>query len=645
VKRIGAVSGGRILAAHLVLNWERYLSGDSANGFDAAAQELIMFVRSDIRGRVIRRWILAWLTLAPRLLQRRRWTFTVLLKQLYDPIFQHATLGALRGEREDELPEVFFYCTSLSTGRICSFDRSGFTWDEEDEEGRIDAPETDIAFAVAASSAFPPLFPPIAVSHATLSCDVKEFPIAQYLTDGGVYDNLGIDRMLWYHERVRDLDLFLVSDAEGNFEWDLGNAYRFITSRNIRASNLLMKRVSTLATQAARQQPMVRLKIDSPVQDPDDPAPLSPEVQRTLRNMRTDLDAFSETEVDCLIRHGYAVARARLAERNLLPDPPPVFSWTPISRPKANHRHVLAEIKRSRYRKWRLWSPSDWASWATICVVGLLVSVILLPTYRNQRKLVERANRAEEASRKVRDLKLVAAPLNAFATDYLRGRRRPLEVGTSVGTSQLLGGTICCFVKPREGGSQRFLLGGRVLAAAIGEEIVQPAKEDGGKFPDDIIAKVSDVLPEGVPTIGQESLRIFAVLAELSVPTSSRIGSLGELRQTSETYTQNQEVLIVGKSTGVTKGVINSVASSLPDRGLEGLIQIGIQTADNPLMHAGDNGAPVLTPDGRLLGMIVDWSSSGVFAMPIRTIFDALGVELDVTSEQEEISAAQDWHT
>jgi predicted acylesterase/phospholipase RssA len=55
VSRVSAVSGGSILGAHLVLNWERYTS--SNNEFEAAANELIAFVQRDIRGRILRRWI------------------------------------------------------------------------------------------------------------------------------------------------------------------------------------------------------------------------------------------------------------------------------------------------------------------------------------------------------------------------------------------------------------------------------------------------------------------------------------------------------------------------------------------------------------------------------------------------------------
>jgi Patatin-like phospholipase len=64
VKLVSAVSGGSIFAAHLILNWERYTG--SKEDFDAAALEVINFVKTDIRGRVLRRWLLGCSILLPR---------------------------------------------------------------------------------------------------------------------------------------------------------------------------------------------------------------------------------------------------------------------------------------------------------------------------------------------------------------------------------------------------------------------------------------------------------------------------------------------------------------------------------------------------------------------------------------------------
>src|SRR4051812_36299917 len=54
VTHVTAVSGGSILAAHLVLNWERY--NGSPQEFEEAAREILAFVRLDVRNRIVRRF-------------------------------------------------------------------------------------------------------------------------------------------------------------------------------------------------------------------------------------------------------------------------------------------------------------------------------------------------------------------------------------------------------------------------------------------------------------------------------------------------------------------------------------------------------------------------------------------------------------
>src|SRR6267142_1243421 len=85
VSHITAVSGGSIIAAHLGLNWGRYTG--SASEFDAAAAELLAFVRLDVRNRILRRYPLGFsVRWARRLLGRsnRRFTLTGLLEYHYE---------------------------------------------------------------------------------------------------------------------------------------------------------------------------------------------------------------------------------------------------------------------------------------------------------------------------------------------------------------------------------------------------------------------------------------------------------------------------------------------------------------------------------------------------------------------------------
>src|ERR1700722_1486675 len=68
VTHICSVSGGSILAAHLVLNWDSYTKDEQ---FDAIAEKLIEFTRGDVRGRIVRRIVLryvafgTWIAILP----------------------------------------------------------------------------------------------------------------------------------------------------------------------------------------------------------------------------------------------------------------------------------------------------------------------------------------------------------------------------------------------------------------------------------------------------------------------------------------------------------------------------------------------------------------------------------------------------
>src|SRR5439155_1743850 len=85
VSHITAVSGGSIIAAHLVLNWDRY--NGSPGEFDAAASELLAFVRLDVRNRIVRRFLLTLPVRWPRRLlgrSNRKLTRTGLLEYHYE---------------------------------------------------------------------------------------------------------------------------------------------------------------------------------------------------------------------------------------------------------------------------------------------------------------------------------------------------------------------------------------------------------------------------------------------------------------------------------------------------------------------------------------------------------------------------------
>jgi NTE family protein len=190
---ITCVSGGSIAGACLALNWT---NPD----------------RLDILDQYLRTRSIATSSVLGGLLDPFA-TRLEKLAQTYDKdLFRSATLGELK-----HCPRLYINATNLSTGNAFFFVAGGEQACEmgDHELGFVNAEEFQISHAVAASSAFPPVFPPLKLTRKEYSAA----DTAEYITlcDGGIYDNLGINPML----RERNaLDYAIVSDGGKPFVCD-----------------------------------------------------------------------------------------------------------------------------------------------------------------------------------------------------------------------------------------------------------------------------------------------------------------------------------------------------------------------------------------------------------------------------------------
>lgn len=194
ITHITSVSGGSILGAHLVLNWDRYCGSDEE--FQQAADELLDFIRLDVRNRIVRRFpmgscvniVRRWL----RLGIARRLTRPGLLESHYKN-FLYGDVGLSQLPSQ---PQLHILATNLSEGCLCSFNSDGLIFQRRvqgqlDRYDRVDVGLATVAMAVTASSAFPGFFPPLELNGWDVGAEKGEFD-RQSFTDGGVYDNLGI---------------------------------------------------------------------------------------------------------------------------------------------------------------------------------------------------------------------------------------------------------------------------------------------------------------------------------------------------------------------------------------------------------------------------------------------------------------------
>ena len=187
--RVGSVSGGSITAGVLALAWT-----DLAFDADGVAQRFGELVEEP----VLR---LASTTVdVPAVLRGMvRGGASHWVQRAYDRhLFHGATLQDLPAD--DDGPRFMILATNLSTGTLWRFSRPYMRdWRTEPVEN----PTLPLAHAVAASSAFPPVLSPCRLS----------LPGGQVvtLTDGGVFDNLGLEPVLKRCATV------YVSDGGGTF--------------------------------------------------------------------------------------------------------------------------------------------------------------------------------------------------------------------------------------------------------------------------------------------------------------------------------------------------------------------------------------------------------------------------------------------
>lgn len=204
--RITGVSGGSILMGILAHRWKDldFSNGRAGNFAEVIAKPVQAFCAKTIDiGAGLAGLLVPFKTAGDFLADRYA-----------KDLFGDATIKSLP-VAEDGNPKFIFYATNLQTGRSFRFRQDMVADYMLGVSATTDAP---IAVAVAASSAFPPIFSPIILKTVPDSWkDGSELPnLAKLrkrivLADGGVYDNMGLESL------VDNVDVVLVSDAGAPF--------------------------------------------------------------------------------------------------------------------------------------------------------------------------------------------------------------------------------------------------------------------------------------------------------------------------------------------------------------------------------------------------------------------------------------------
>ena len=334
VDDISAVSGGSVLAAHLVLNWDRYNGSDAE--FAEAAAEIIRFVQYDVRNHIVRRLPLLFpLRYAAKV---TGWPASRLAPNaILERYYREFLYGDRRLFELPEKPGLHILTTNVSDGVLSVFNRDGLHVQKRDLVGddpfhHIPGWTAPIAKVVGASSAFPGFFPPVEITASDLGVRDGHFPTESF-TDGGVYDNLGIRAFRWLQQqRHQGVGRVFVSDAGKPFQI-LGDTSLGFLAQSVRATDILWDRVWQLERQNFGDQNGFHfVPITHVVPTAEDPHAIHPVLQTEVASIRTDLDRFSDLEVNALVGHGYEVARS-VHRKMATTSPSPVHEgpvWLPL---------------------------------------------------------------------------------------------------------------------------------------------------------------------------------------------------------------------------------------------------------------------------------------------------------------------------
>lgn len=205
--RISSVSGGSITAGVLGLNWNRL-----AFGPNGVSDKLVELIVKPIRAMAARNIdvgsVIAGILMPGSISD-------MVANKLDDELFHGATLQAL----PDDPPRFVINATNVQSGALWRFMKPAM---RDYRVGSVPNPKIKLAVAVAASAAFPPVLSPMTLklkesdyappTPGNEDLHRPPFTTEVVLSDGGVYDNLGLETAWKRYQTI------LVSDAGGKMQ-------------------------------------------------------------------------------------------------------------------------------------------------------------------------------------------------------------------------------------------------------------------------------------------------------------------------------------------------------------------------------------------------------------------------------------------
>jgi hypothetical protein len=263
-----------------------------------------------------------------------------------------------------------------------------------------------------------------------------------------------------------------------------------------------------------------------------------------------------------------------------------------------------------------------------------------------------------------------STPTDVIQTGVIRAlqaptdRFRPAPGGVSVGHVDITAGTLGCWVT--KNGQKVILSNNHVLAnsnaAEIGDAILQPGPHDGGRFPQDHIANLTQFVPisfQGDPSecqfanavssafnlgcqlIGSNTrYKVIKIQAEdnlvdaaIAAPLNAAdvkddILNIGPIQGT-VSGELGMAIKKSGRTTGFTTGEIQQVDVTANVQYGAGQVAVFTdQLLAGAMSQGGDSGSAVLDNNNRLTGLLFAGSDTTTIINRIENVFSALGISI-----------------
>ena len=301
--RISSVSGGSITNGVLAINWSklRYDNRVASNLEEQVIRPIRELASKTIDKGAVIKGILLPGSVADRL----------------SDAYRNHVFGKIGLKDLPDAPRFIFNATNLQTGALWRFSKPYMA---DYKVGVVPNPEVELAVAVAASSAFPPILAPVELEIDPSSWDPTKrgslheppYTTKPVLSDGGVYDNLGLETAWKRYTRI------LVSDGGGKMgpqpkpkhDW-ARQAYRTLSVIDTQVRNLRKRQVVTGYLKGERDGAYWGIR--SHIGDygpPTNSLPCPNGQTDRLADTETRLAHMDDTLQERLINWGYAICDA-----------------------------------------------------------------------------------------------------------------------------------------------------------------------------------------------------------------------------------------------------------------------------------------------------------------------------------------------